>query len=87
IAYTEMLAAAAPIAASIGGRPTADLPPWRIPKPETPLPILVMHGMDAGVTALSSYAKSKAGDTSGPVRISPPGFLPMIPCSISMQRR
>lgn len=43
---TEMLAAAAPIAASIGGRPTTDAPPWSIPKPKKPLPILVMHGLD-----------------------------------------
>lgn len=43
---TEMLAAAAPIAASIGGRPTADAPQWSIPRPKTPLPILVMHGLD-----------------------------------------
>ncbi len=44
--HPEMLAAAAPIAASIGGRPIADAPEWRIPKPKTPQPILVMHGLD-----------------------------------------
>jgi polyhydroxybutyrate depolymerase len=43
---TDVLAAAAPIAASIGGRPTADAPPWCIPRPQNPLPILIMHGMD-----------------------------------------
>jgi len=42
----DMLAAAAPMAASIGGRPTADAPPWSTPTPKTSLPILVMHGLD-----------------------------------------
>lgn len=42
----DMLAAAAPLAASIGGKPSADAPEWRIPKPVKPLPLLVMHGMD-----------------------------------------
>ncbi|MFO7686227.1 MAG: PHB depolymerase family esterase [Desulfobacterales bacterium] len=44
--HTDMLAAAAPIAASIGGRPNADAPEWRIPAPEKQLPILIMHGLD-----------------------------------------
>ena len=44
--HTEMLAAAAAIAASIGGRPNASAPRWRIPAPQKPLPILIMHGMD-----------------------------------------
>lgn len=44
--HTEMLAAAAPIAASIGGRANADATEWRIPKPKKPLPILIIHGMD-----------------------------------------
>ena len=44
--HTEMLAAAAPIAASIGGRSNADAPQWIIPAPKKQLPILIMHGMD-----------------------------------------
>lgn len=40
----DMLAAAAPLAASIGGRPTKEAPEWRIPDPVKPLPILIMHG-------------------------------------------
>jgi polyhydroxybutyrate depolymerase len=44
--HTDILAAAAPIAASIGGRPNAGAPEWRIPKPEKPLPILIIHGLD-----------------------------------------
>ena len=42
----DMLAAAAPIAASIGGRPDNDTPQWRIPRPKTPLPIFVVHGLN-----------------------------------------
>ncbi|MGD8845353.1 MAG: PHB depolymerase family esterase, partial [Desulfobacteraceae bacterium] len=44
--HTEMLAAAAPIAASIGGRSNADAPQWLIPAPKKELPILIMHGSD-----------------------------------------
>jgi polyhydroxybutyrate depolymerase len=44
--HTDMLAAAAPIAASIGGRPNADAPQWRIPAPKKQLPILIMHGLN-----------------------------------------
>jgi len=44
--YPEMLAAAAPIAASIGGRANADAPQWRIPAPKKQLPILIMHGLN-----------------------------------------
>jgi polyhydroxybutyrate depolymerase len=40
----DLLAAAAPLAASIGGRASADTPEWRIPEPVRPLPLLVMHG-------------------------------------------
>ena len=44
--HTDMLAAAAPIAASIGGRPNRDAPQWRIPAPKKHLPILIMHGLN-----------------------------------------
>ena len=36
----DFLAAAAPMAASIGGRPSEDLPEWRIPEPVRPIPII-----------------------------------------------
>ena len=42
----DLLAAAAPLAASIGGRPDLDADEWRIGEPIKPLPLLVMHGMD-----------------------------------------
>ncbi len=41
----KLLAAAAPLAASLGGRASAEVPEWRIPEPVTPLPLLVMHGL------------------------------------------
>jgi len=41
----DLLAAAAPMAASIGGRPSEDLPEWRIPEPVRPIPIMVFHGL------------------------------------------
>lgn len=44
--HTDMLAAAAPIAASIGGRPNTRTPKWCIPKPKKQLPILIVHGLD-----------------------------------------
>jgi polyhydroxybutyrate depolymerase len=41
----DMLAAAAPLAASAGGTPAAGVPPWRIPEPVAPLPIVSIHGL------------------------------------------
>lgn len=41
----DLLAAAAPMAASIGGRPADGATDWRIPEPVKPLPLLVMHGL------------------------------------------
>jgi polyhydroxybutyrate depolymerase len=41
----DLLAAVAPMAASIGGRPSEDLPEWRIPEPVQPLSIIPMHGL------------------------------------------
>jgi polyhydroxybutyrate depolymerase len=41
----DMLAAAAPMAASIGGRPSKDAPEWRIPKPVQPVAMMIVHGL------------------------------------------
>ena len=41
----DLLAAAAPMAASAGGRASDAVPEWRIPEPVKPLPMLVMHGL------------------------------------------
>ena len=42
---THLLAGAAFLAASIGGRASDKVPEWRIPDPKGPLPVIVMHGM------------------------------------------
>ncbi len=41
----DLLAAVAPMAASIGGRAAEDRPEWRIPEPVQPLPIIILHGL------------------------------------------
>jgi polyhydroxybutyrate depolymerase len=43
---SHMLTAAAPMAASPGGRSTAQGPEWSIPRPQSPLPIFILHGLD-----------------------------------------
>ncbi|MEJ2055770.1 MAG: PHB depolymerase family esterase [Calditrichaceae bacterium] len=44
--HTDILAAAAPMAASIGGRASTNEPIWIIPKPLGPLPLIIFHSMD-----------------------------------------
>lgn len=41
----DLLAAVAPMAASIAGRASEDKPEWRIPEPVQPLSLIIMHGM------------------------------------------
>ena len=41
----DILAGVAPLAASIGGRPSEDTPFWRIPDPVKPIPTIVFHGL------------------------------------------
>jgi polyhydroxybutyrate depolymerase len=41
----DLLAAAAPMAASIGGKPSNDAPEWRIPAPVRPLSMIILHGL------------------------------------------
>lgn len=60
---TEMLAAAAPMAASIGGRSSTAAPFWSIPKPKKPLPILIMHGLaDDDVTFEGGPSPYRGGE-------------------------
>jgi polyhydroxybutyrate depolymerase len=42
----DMLAGAAFLAASIGGRASEEEPEWHIPDPQKPLPVLFMHGLE-----------------------------------------
>ncbi len=41
----DLLAAIAPLAATIGGRSAADAPEWRIPQPVKPLSVIAFHGL------------------------------------------
>jgi polyhydroxybutyrate depolymerase len=41
----DLLAAIAPLAASIGGRPAEDALEWRIPEPVKPLSVITFHGL------------------------------------------
>jgi len=41
----DLLAAAAPMAASIGGKPSDEAPEWRIPDPIQPLSMIIFHGL------------------------------------------
>ena len=61
----DLLAAAAPMAASIGGRPSADLPEWRIPEPVRPIPIIVFHGLsDDDVSYEGGVSRHRGGTRS-----------------------
>ena len=41
----DLLAAVAPLAASIGGQPSEEEPEWRIPDPIQPLSVISLHGL------------------------------------------
>jgi len=41
----DLLAAVAPLAASIGGRPSREAPEWHIPDPVRPLSVISFHGL------------------------------------------
>jgi polyhydroxybutyrate depolymerase len=43
---SELLAAVAPLAASIGGKPSEDAPEWHIPSPAYPVSVISFHGLE-----------------------------------------
>ena len=43
--HPDVLAAAAPLGAAIGGRASARDPVWIIPEPHQPVPLLIIHGL------------------------------------------
>jgi polyhydroxybutyrate depolymerase len=43
---TNVLAAAAPMAAALGGKPSSEAPYWETPLPQAPLPVIIFHGRD-----------------------------------------
>jgi polyhydroxybutyrate depolymerase len=58
--HSDRLAAIAPLAASIGGRPGPDVPVWKIPAPQVPLPVIIFHGQkDTSVPYAGGIAKGK----------------------------
>ncbi|TFG59275.1 MAG: alpha/beta hydrolase, partial [Deltaproteobacteria bacterium] len=58
----DLLAAAAPLAASIGGKPSGEAPEWRIPDPVRPIPILVFHGLsDDHVPYAGGASRARGG--------------------------
>jgi polyhydroxybutyrate depolymerase len=59
----DLLAAAAPMAASAGGRPDDQTPEWSIPAPVHPLALLVVHGLADGYVPYAG-GTSPARDTA-----------------------
>jgi polyhydroxybutyrate depolymerase len=60
---TSLFAAGAPVAAAHGGRADAAAPPWVIPAPQEPLPVLVMHGLaDGHVPFAGGRSPRKGGE-------------------------
>ena len=58
----DMLAAVAPLAASIGGRPSDGAPEWRIPDPVRPLSVISMHGLaDNDITYKGGVSLHRGG--------------------------
>jgi len=63
--HPDKLAAAAAIAASIGGRSNAAAPLWRIQKPDKKLPIFIMHGLnDDDIPFSGGRSMVRKGDRS-----------------------
>jgi len=60
--YSNRLAAIAPMAASIGGRSSPEVPLWQITTPESPLPVIIFHGQkDKSIPYEGGFAKGKVG--------------------------
>lgn len=58
----QTVAAAATLAASIGGRHEDDPAAWQIPEPDTPVPMLIMHGTaDPSVPYAGGESKQHGG--------------------------
>ena len=58
----DILAAVAPLAASIGGRPSEEEPEWRIPDPVRPLSVISLHGLaDDDITYEGGISRHRGG--------------------------
>jgi len=60
---SDMLAAIAPLAASLGGKSSPDMPAWRSPEPSKPLSVLVMHGLTDEDIPFAGGVSSRRGGT------------------------
>ncbi len=56
---SDIIAAIAPVAGSIGGKTTEDSPQWIIPEPSEPVPVIAFHGL------LDTYVPYDGGITQG----------------------
>ncbi len=62
-ARSDLLAAVAPLAASIGGRASPKEPEWRNPNPSHPLPVISMHGLqDEDIPYDGGISRRRGGD-------------------------
>ena len=58
----DLLAAVAPLAASLGGQPSAEEPEWRIPDPIQPLSVISFHGLaDDDITYKGGVSLHRGG--------------------------
>ena len=58
----DLLAAFAPLAASIGGKPSDEEPEWRIPDPIRPLSMITFHGLaDDDITYEGGVSRHRGG--------------------------
>lgn len=61
----DLLAAVAPLAASIGGKPSENVPEWHIPEPKQPLSVITFHGLaDDDVPYEGGVSRHRGGTRS-----------------------
>jgi len=59
----DLLAAVAPLAATIGGKPSDEAPEWRIPDPIQPLSVITFHGLaDDDITYEGGVSLHRGGN-------------------------
>jgi polyhydroxybutyrate depolymerase len=62
---SDLFAAIAPVAASFGGKASAESPEWQPPVPSRPMPVLVIHGLaDSYVPVEGGFSERRGGTAS-----------------------